>query len=212
MTDITSPDLIRLFRAVASAIESEKGHLSELDGVIGDADHGVTMAMGFHAVNGALGRLDPTITDPAAVLNTAAKAFLNAVGASSGPLYATAFMRAAAAVKGRSDLDRDAVVGMIAAMARGIQERGKAQRGDKTMIDAWLPAAEAAEAARAADKDLATCLADAVAAAAAGAAATKTMVAAKGRAARLGERAIGHVDPGAASAVIVLEAMARALG
>ena len=212
MTDITTAGLVSMFRSVGSAIEAEKGRLSELDGAIGDADHGVTMAMGFNAVNDALARLDPATTQPTAVLNAAAKAFLNAVGASSGPLYATAFMRAAAAVKGRTSLDRDAVAGIVVAMAKGIQERGKAERGDKTMMDAWLPAAEAVEAGRASGKTLADCLADAVAAASAGAEATKSMVAAKGRAARLGERAIGHMDPGAASAVIVLRAMAESLG
>ncbi len=212
MTDITTAGLVTMFRTIGAAIEAEKARLSELDGVIGDADHGVSMAMGFNAVNDALARLDAAATDPTSVMNTAAKAFLNAVGASAGPLYATAFMRAGAAVKGRASLDRDAVAAMIVAMAKGMQERGKAERGEKTMMDAWLPAAEAAEAARACGKDLTGCLADAVAAASAGAEATTSMVAAKGRAARLGDRAIGHMDPGAASAVIVLRAIAEGLG
>ncbi len=212
MSNISTPDLLRMFRATAAAIEDQKGRLSELDGVIGDADHGVTMALGFSAVDEALAQIDPSATEPTAVLNMAAKAFLNAVGASSGPLYATAFIRAGAAVKGLTELDRDAFVAMLTAMAKGIQERGKAERGEKTMIDAWLPAAEAAQAARDADKDLASCLRDSVAAAEAGAEATKSMVASKGRASRLGERAIGHVDPGAASAVIILRTMASALG
>ena len=145
------------------------------------------------------------------VFNTAAKSFLNAVGASSGPLYATAFLRAGAAVKGRPRLDLDAMVDIIAAMAKGIQDRGKGERGDKTMLDAWLPAAEAMAAARAERKDLGACLAAAVAAAEAGAEATKAMVAAKGRASRLGERAIGHMDPGAASAVVLLKAISDGL-
>ena len=212
MTDITTKDLIAMFVSIASAIEAEKGRLSELDGVIGDADHGVTMSIGFSAVNEALGRLDHGSADPATVLSTSAKAFLNAVGATSGPLYASAFIRAAAAVKGRAVLDRDAAVDMVTAMVKGIRDRGKADRGDKTMIDAWLPAAEAAEAARLAGRDLSECLDAALFAAQAGAEATKSMVASKGRASRLGERAIGHMDPGAASAVVILGAIERTLG
>ena len=212
MTDITTKDLIAMFVGIAAAIEAEKGRLSELDGVIGDADHGVTMSIGFSAVNEALSRLDQGSADPATVLSTSAKAFLNAVGATSGPLYATAFIRAAAAIKGRAVLDRDAVVDMVTAMVKGIRDRGKADRGDKTMIDAWLPAAEAAEAARLAGRDLSECLDAALFAAQAGAEATKSMVASKGRASRLGERAIGHMDPGAASAVVILGAIERTLG
>lgn len=202
-------ELIAAFRRVASEIEAERDWLCRLDGVIGDADHGVTMAMGFQAVRDALDRLDPQGADLTTVFNTAAKSFLNAVGASSGPLYATAFMRAGAAVKGKSGLDRDAIVDVVAAMAKGIQDRGKAEPGDKTMMDAWAPAAEAAKAAQAQGKTRRECLDDAIAAAQLGAEATKSMVASKGRASRLGERTLGHIDPGAASAVIVLRAFAE---
>ncbi len=212
MTEIRSADLIAMFAAIGSAVDAEKEHLSELDGAIGDADHGVTMSIGFAAVNEALSRLDAGHVEPAIVLAASAKAFLSAVGATSGPLYASAFLRAAAAIKGRTTLDRDAMVGMIVAMAQGIRDRGKADRGDKTMIDAWLPAAEAAEAARLAGRDLPECLAAALIAAQSGAEATRTMTAAKGRASRLGTRAIGHLDPGAASAVVMLGAMERTLG
>lgn len=209
MDTMTTQDLIALFGRVTQAIEADKDRLSRLDGVIGDADHGVTMSIGFTAVTEALRSLDPTATEPTAVFNLAAKTFLNAVGASSGPLYATAFMRAGAAVKGRTALDRDALVAVIGAMAKGIQDRGKGERGDKTMLDAWLPAAEAAEAARSRSKDWQACLADATAAAEAGAEATKSMVASRGRASRLGERALGHMDPGAASTVTILRAFAN---
>lgn len=209
-TALTTERLVALFARIAAAIEADKDRLSRLDGVIGDADHGVTMSIGFTAVEEALRGLDPATSEPAAVFNTAAKSFLNAVGASSGPLYATAFMRAGAAVKGMNALDRDAVVAVLGAMAKGIQDRGKGERGDKTMLDAWLPAAEAAEAARAGGEDLQACLAAAVAAAEAGAEATKGMVASRGRASRLGERALGHMDPGAASTVTVLRAFLEA--
>lgn len=212
MIPLTTQALIDLFGRIAKAIEANKEWLSKLDGAIGDADHGVTMSIGFNAVTGALREVEPASSNPAAVFNVAAKSFLNAVGASSGPLYATAFLRAGATVKGKPELDRDSMVAIVTAMARGIQERGKGERGDKTMLDAWLPAAEAAEAACSADKDAKACFAAAVAAAEAGAEATKSMVANRGRASRLGERVIGHMDPGAASAVIIIRGLASACG
>ena len=210
MHDVTTRDLIGLFMRLDTALETDKDRLCQLDGTIGDGDHGVTMSIGFSAVAAALKGLDPDAAQPTAVFNTAAKSFLNAVGASSGPLYATAFMRAGAAVKECPVLGRDAMVSVIAAMAKGIQDRGKGEPGDKTMLDAWIPAAEAATAAAAQGQDLQACLDAAVAAAAAGAEATKAMVASKGRASRLGDRSLGHMDPGAASAVTILEVFAQA--
>lgn len=210
MVDITAGDLVRAFSAINAAIDAQKGELSRLDGVIGDADHGISMALGFAAVSAALVAAPPD--DPTAVFNTAARSFLNAVGASTGPLYATAFMRAGAAVKGRTKLDRDAIVTALEAMARGIADRGKTRLGEKTMLDAWMPAAEAARQAASDNQDLAVCLGTAAEAAARGADATRSMLATKGRAARLGERALGHVDPGAASAVIILRTLATTLG
>jgi dihydroxyacetone kinase-like protein len=210
MTDINAAGLRAIFQAIGDAIEADKGRLSELDGVIGDADHGVTMSIGFTAVNEALAKLDAG-ADPTTVFNTAAKSFLNAVGASSGPLYGTAFMRAGAAVKGKAAIDRDALADCIAAMAKGMQDRGKAERGEKTMMDAWLPAADAIQEAKARGADSVACLEAAAAAAETGAEATKQMLATKGRASRLGERALGHIDPGAASAVTILKAMTAAV-
>jgi dihydroxyacetone kinase-like protein len=210
MTDINAAGLRAIFQAIGDAIEADKGRLSELDGVIGDADHGVTMSIGFTAVNEALAKLDAG-ADPTTVFNTAAKSFLNAVGASSGPLYGTAFMRAGAAVKGKAAIDRDGLADCIAAMAKGMQDRGKAERGEKTMMDAWLPAADAIQEAKARGDDSVACLEAAAAAAETGAEATKTMLATKGRASRLGERALGHIDPGAASAVTILKAMTAAV-
>lgn len=211
MSTITSQNLIDMFLAIAVAIEGDKDRLSELDGVIGDADHGVTMSIGFSAVRKSLLALDPAEADPASVFNGAAKSFLNAVGASSGPLYATAFMRAGAAVKGKAELDRDAMVEAFQAMAKGIQDRGKAERGDKTMVDAWLPASEAIGEAAAKGATLGECLDAAAKAAGEGAEATKAMLAAKGRASRLGERSLGHMDPGAASTALIVRTMADEL-
>ncbi|MEZ5666497.1 MAG: dihydroxyacetone kinase subunit DhaL [Alphaproteobacteria bacterium] len=211
MATYDSARLIAMFDAIATAIEADKERLCQLDGVIGDADHGIAMALGFGAVREALGKLEAG-SEPTAVLNAAAKSFLNAVGASSGPLYATAFMRAGAAVKGKPALDDADMAAAFQAMAKGIQDRGKAEVGEKTMIDAWVPAAAAMAEAQAAGRDFAAGLSAALEAARGGAEATKAMVATKGRAMRLGDRARGHVDPGAASAVTVIEAMARGLG
>ena len=212
MTAIGTAELKKMFDAIAAAIEADKDRLCRLDGVIGDADHGIAMALGFGAVRDALAALDLSAIEPTALLNTAAKSFLNAVGASSGPLYATAFMRGAAAVKGKATLAADDVIAMVQAMAQGIKDRGKAEIGEKTMIDAWQPAAEAAAATHAAGQSLAESLQAALAAAGAGAEATKDMIAAKGRSSRLGERSLGHIDPGAASAVTVIAAIQRSLG
>jgi dihydroxyacetone kinase-like protein len=209
MSTITTQDILAMFMAIADAIDANKDHLSALDGVIGDGDHGVTMDIGFSAVRDALSRLDAQATEPSAVFNAAAKSFLNAVGASSGPLYATAFMRAGAAVRGKPELDDKAMAEAFAAMAKGVQDRGKAERGDKTMIDAWLPAADALNEALEKGGGIAAALDAAARAAEKGAEATKTMQASKGRASRLGERSLGHVDPGAASTALIVGAIAR---
>ena len=202
--------LKNMFSAIAVAIAADRDRLCMLDGVIGDADHGIAMELGFNAARDAVTALENE-ADPTAIFNAAAKSFLNAVGASSGPLYATAFLRAGAAAKGKVALSETEFVAVFQAIAQGIQDRGKAERGEKTMIDAWAPAAEAAGAALSEGKPAAAAIAAAAAAAAIGAEATKDMIAARGRAARLGERSIGHVDPGAASAVTVINAMADSL-
>ncbi|MER8762352.1 dihydroxyacetone kinase subunit DhaL [Mesorhizobium sp. M0296] len=211
MTSIDSVGLKRMFDEIAAAIDADKDRLCQLDGVIGDADHGIAMALGFTAARDALAQLDLAATEPTALLNTAAKSFLNAVGASSGPLYATAFMRGAAAVKGKAILEDADIIAMLRAMAQGIQDRGKAELGEKTMVDAWLPAAQAAGAAQQAGKSLCGSLEAALAAAEQGAETTKGMIAAKGRSSRLGERSLGHMDPGAASAVTIIRAMRNSL-
>ncbi|MER8833578.1 dihydroxyacetone kinase subunit DhaL [Mesorhizobium sp. M0909] len=210
MKSTDTAKLKRMFDAIAAAIDADKDRLCRLDGIIGDADHGIAMALGFGAVRDALDQIDAS-TEPTALLNTAAKSFLNAVGASSGPLYATAFMRGAAAVKGKAILEDADVIAMFRAMAQGIQDRGKAELGEKTMVDAWLPAAQAAGVAQEAGKSLSESLDAALAAAESGAEATKDMIATKGRSSRLGERSLGHVDPGAASAVTIVRAMRNSL-
>ncbi len=211
MADFDTGRLFSMFEALARVMEEQKDHLCALDGEIGDGDHGIAMALSFGAVHEALAALDKAGADATTVFNTAAKAFLNAVGGSTGPLYATAFMRAGAALKGKSPLGEADVAGVIGAMAKGITDRGKAAPGDKTMLDAWLPAADAAAGAVQSGAALGAALTAAAEAADAGAKATRKMTAKMGRAARLGDRSVGHIDPGAASAAIIVGVMADTL-
>jgi dihydroxyacetone kinase-like protein len=198
--DFTTRDLTALFAALAARMQAERDALCRLDGVIGDADHGIAMEQGMLAAAAAVAALpEGTLQD---LFNAAAKGFLNAVGASSGPLYATAFLRAGKAAGPRQAMPRAEAPALIAAMAEGIAQRGKAEPGQKTMIDAWDPAARAARNGAP--------LEDIARAAAAGADATAGMVATLGRAARLGERSLGHPDPGAVSAAMIVAEMTRA--
>lgn len=204
MNILCGDDIVALFEAMADTMELEKDNLSALDGAIGDGDHGVTMSIGFQAVKKALS--DGEAGAPSDVFNLAAKTFLNAVGASAGPLYATAFMRAGAVLKGQDNLAPESIADVIVAMSDGISHRGKATIGEKTMVDAWVPAAEAAATRRKSDS-FGTIMAAAAEAAWQGAEGTAGIVATKGRAANLGERSLGHVDPGAASAAMLLATM-----
>ncbi len=211
MTKIDNAVLVTMFDGMAAAMAENRDLLCKLDGVIGDADHGITMDLGFSTVKTALTGLDIASGNPTEIFNLAAKSFLNAVGASSGPLYATAFMRAGASLRGKVEMDDKDFIAAFTAMAGGIVDRGKAVVGEKTMVDAWLPASEAARIASEAGSGLRQSLEAGLEAARQGAEKTKQMVASKGRSARLGERSLGHVDPGAASAVLLIEAMIAAL-
>ncbi|SMC82928.1 homodimeric dihydroxyacetone kinase [Primorskyibacter flagellatus] len=199
-----------IFRAMVSLagerIGEEAERLSALDGVIGDGDHGITMDIGWKAVRAALAQspADETIETSCKRM---AKAFLDAVGASSGPLYATAFLRAGTAVKDRLNLDAGAMAAWIGAASDGVQERGRAAPGDKTMVDAWVPAAEAARACAEAGDDVLACLDAACAGAERGMNFTRDIESKRGRSAKLGARSVGHIDPGAASTAVILAAM-----
>ncbi|WP_054007113.1 dihydroxyacetone kinase subunit DhaL [Cypionkella psychrotolerans] len=198
--DFTTETCTALFQALAARMTAERDALCALDGLIGDADHGIAMEQGMQAAAAAVPDLS-TLQDQ---FNAAAKAFLNAVGASSGPLYATALMRAAKTAGPRAAMPAAETPSLIAAMAEGIAHRGKAEPGQKTMIDAWHPAAEAAKSG--------ATWPEIVAAAQAGADATAQMQATLGRAARLGARSLGHKDPGAVSACMIIEEFAKTLG
>ncbi|URK89262.1 dihydroxyacetone kinase subunit L (plasmid) [Rhizobium sp. RCAM05350] len=209
MSENAARSMARMFQMMSQIIEAEKDHLSELDGAIGDGDHGITMSIGFRAINAELSKLNLDRASPSDVMSAAATAFLNAVGASTGPLYATGFRRASKALAGRAELDLQACADMIEAISAGIRERGKGQRGDKTMLDVWLPAADAAANALSENKTSSAFWNDVLSSAENGAAATRSMIATKGRAARVRERSLGHIDPGAASAALLIRVMAE---
>ncbi|MGG7449426.1 dihydroxyacetone kinase subunit DhaL [Plantibacter auratus] len=202
---------IAWMRGSAAVVAEHRVELITLDRDIGDGDHGENLDRGFSAI---LPKLDeqPADATPADILKLAATTLISTVGGASGPLYGTALLKASIAVAGKEDLDADAVVALLTAARDGIVLRGKAEVGDKTMIDAWTPAVDAASAAAAAGDSPARVLAAAADAAWGGAAATEPLVARKGRASYLGERAIGHRDPGAQSTSYLLQAAAAAAG
>lgn len=198
---------VAVVEAISAAIIQNKDYLTDLDAAIGDADHGINMARGFTAVTGKLQALPPE-TDVGTVLKTTAMTLISTVGGAAGPLYGTAFLRGAASVQGRNTIDRAAALGLFAAAINGIKERGKAVRGEKTMLDALEPAYDAFATAAGEHKSLAVCLDAACEAAQQGIDYTKTIIATKGRASYLGERSLGHQDPGATSSYIMLKALA----
>lgn len=199
----------RWIELAAADVAQQRDYLVDLDRAIGDGDHGENMDRGFKAALEALGQAQPASV--AEVLKTVAKTLMSTVGGAAGPLYGTAFLRASKAA-GDGELDGAGAAAVIAGALEGIQARGKATTGEKTMVDAWTPALEAARAAAESGSDPAAVLEAAATAAEAGAAATEPLRATKGRASYLGERSIGHLDPGAVSTSLILRAAARAAG
>jgi dihydroxyacetone kinase-like protein len=206
--------LVAWLRASAARIHEQASALTALDQAIGDGDHGINMNRGFGAVIAMLdarpapddGAPDGTATSE--LLRQVGKTLISTVGGASGPLYGTAFLRSAAAVAGDHPSTAAAFVTALEAATNGIAGIGKASEGEKTMLDALFPASRAARGALDAGGDLAAVTAAARDAADAGAAATIPMLATKGRASYLGERSVGHQDPGATSAALLLAELA----
>lgn len=196
-------------RRTAEQVLARRAELNELDRQIGDGDHGENMARGFVAVIARLDALEASPAQIGDVLRLIATTLMSTVGGAAGPLYGTAYLRAAK-VTAVPTLDARGVVAMLEAGLEGIVARGKATTGEKTMVDGWTPAVEAAVAATDAGADPAAVLGLAAQAAEVGAVATIPLVATKGRASYLGERSAGHQDPGATSTAIVLRAAADA--
>jgi dihydroxyacetone kinase-like protein len=189
----------------ADVIAANRVELITLDRAIGDGDHGENLDRGYSAVIKKLADL-PSEAVPGDALKMVATTLISTVGGASGPLFGTAYLKAAGAIAGQPELDGAALVAMLTAARDGIVLRGKAEVGDKTMVDAWTPAVDAAAAALADGKGEVDILRAAAAAADAGAVSTDPLVARKGRASYLGERAIGHRDPGAVSSALLLRA------
>lgn len=192
-------------RGAQAVLAENRSELNDLDRAIGDGDHGENMDRGFKAV---VIKLADGAEDVQGVLKVVASTLMSTVGGAAGPLYGTAFLRAAKAAEG--DLDANGVVAVIAGALDGIVARGKATTGEKTMVDAWTPALAAATAAAEGGATPAATLRVAAEAAAKGAEDTIPLQASKGRASYLGERSIGHKDPGATSTALILNAAADA--
>ena len=205
--ELTAADLAAWVRRASDLIGEHADELTELDAAIGDADHGVNMNRGMKsAASAATAAASPSPVPGTAdaVLKKVATALISKVGGASGPLYGTFFLRMSTAAAGRGALDLDALTAAIEAGVGGIVQRGRGEAGEKTMLDAWLPALEALRAGT----SLPTALRAAAAAAHPGRAATGPMLARKGRASYLGERSIGHIDPGASSTALIVRALA----
>jgi dihydroxyacetone kinase-like protein len=199
-------EFFRLWIAeITAVIEAQRDHLTQLDAAIGDADHGINLARGFAAVQEALARTDtPT---PGSVLLLTGSTLISKVGGASGPLYGTAFRRAAKALGDKSEVDLPALAGALEAALEGVKKLGAASEGEKTMVDALAPAVRAFNEAVAAGTPAAGALAALTDAADAAAHDTISLQALKGRASYLGPRSVGHEDPGAASTALILHAL-----
>ena len=207
---IRKEDVLAWLEALQQVYAGNKQLLTDLDAAIGDADHGINMDRGFTAIKTELGSNVPG--DIQSVLRTAATVLIRTVGGAAGPLYGTFFLRASTAASGKTELEAADLVTMFQAGIEGVQQRGRAVAGDKTMMDALLPALEAMRKRLADGAGLAGVLDDGAAAAEAGMRATIPLQARKGRASYLGERSIGHQDPGATSSYLLLKTAASVWG
>lgn len=207
MSSLDTKQMAAIIEGMAKKIEAEKDYLTQLDNEIGDGDHGINLARGFEAVEKKL----PSLAggDIGALLKGVGMQLVSTVGGASGPLYGTAFMKAGMACKGLIELDGPAFVKAMEAAVDGIKMRGKATEGEKTMLDALCPALKVMQDEVAAGKSLKEALQDAAAAAEKGVEYTKTIIATKGRASYLGERSLGHQDPGATSSLYLLQVLAE---
>jgi phosphoenolpyruvate---glycerone phosphotransferase subunit DhaL len=201
---VTTEDVLRWLDALQKVFAENRQQLTDLDSAVGDGDLGISLDRGFTAVQSELSAHTPA--DLRAVFQNVATVLIKTMGGTSGPLLGTFFLRAGAACAGKSELAPADVVALFQAGVEGIQQRGKAALGDKTMLDALLPAVDAMRSAMEAGNGQAEILEQGVAAAEAGMQATTTMQARKGRGSYLGERSIGHQDPGATAAHLLLKA------
>jgi len=209
VADITLDQVSDWISRTQESVTEHRDHLTALDSAIGDADHGSNLSRGFNAVVDKLAGSPPTTIS--ALLQTSGMTLVSTVGGASGPLYGTLLLRMAKAIGEQDTATAGQLAEALRAGLEGVVARGKAELGDKTMVDALAPAVAAFEVAVASGDDAAHAAAAGATAAAAGRDATEPLVARKGRASYLGERSAGHIDPGSASVTLVLEALATAL-
>lgn len=203
---VTRDQMVQWLEKTAAVMKENKEYLTQLDSPIGDADHGINMDRGFRKVLEKLpGVADKDIGN---ILKTTGMTLISSVGGASGPLYGTFFMRGGMAVDAKEELTSNDLAAMLQAAVDGVVQRGRAQAGDKTMVDAWLPAMKALHETLDGDNDnTLAALGQAVVAAEQGMKDTIPLQAKKGRASYLGERSIGHQDPGATSSYLMLKAL-----
>lgn len=203
---VSTEKLIEIVTAMAFTIQANKDFLTELDMPIGDSDHGINLARGFGAVVEKL----PTLAgkDAGTILKNVGMTLVSTVGGASGPLYGTAFMKAGGAMAGKTELSLDDLLTMLNVAIEGVRMRGKSTTGEQTMLDAMVPAYEAIRDTQGTDRER---LQAGLAAAKDGVEKTKDMIATKGRASYLGERSIGHQDPGATSFTLMLETIVNSV-
>jgi phosphoenolpyruvate---glycerone phosphotransferase subunit DhaL len=200
-------EVLKWLEVLHQVYAANRQWLTELDSAIGDADHGINMDRGFTAVQAELAAHVPS--DIGSVFQNVATALIRHVGGAAGPLYGTFFLRAAAACAGKTEIEAADVLALFQAGIEGVQQRGKAVAGDKTMVDALLPALEAMRRGIERSGSLTEILDDGAAAAESGMLATVPMQARKGRASYLGARSVGHQDPGATSSYLLVRAAAE---
>ena len=201
-----SKKVLEIIKAIGLKMEAEKEYLTELDQPIGDSDHGVNMARGFAAVEGKLPDLEGK--DIGTILKTVGMTLVSTVGGASGPLYGSAYMKAGMALAGKDEMDMDDFLSMMDTAVQAVEQRGKATVEEATMLDAMVPSLKAMKDAAAEGKSAGEVLEAGGRAAWAGAEHTKDLVATKGRASYVGERGLGHQDPGATSYSYMLEVIA----
>ena len=206
---ITRDQIVQWLENTAAVLSENKEYLTQLDAAIGDADHGINMDRGFRKVMEKL----PSVADKdiGNILKTTGMTLISSVGGAAGPLYGTFYMRSGMAMASKEELDNSDLIKMLQAGVDGIVQRGRPNLGDKTMYDAWAPAMEALKTAVANGDSLLTALQAAVAASEQGMKDTIPLQAKKGRASYLGERSIGHQDPGATSSYLILNALLETL-
>lgn len=201
--------VLLVLKRIGEKIEAEKEYLTELDQPIGDSDHGINLARGFQEVENKLPSMEDK--DIGTILKTAGMALVSKVGGASGPLYGSAFMKMGMALNGKMDMDMNDFLGAVEAAVEAVKQRGKATVEEATMLDAMVPALDAMKQAAADGMDRNGVLVAGCKASWAGAEHTKDLVATKGRASYVGERGLGHQDPGATSFSFMLETVKNTL-